>query len=225
MRPVLSLSEIAHFIFSAIEGKYASVDHEYVENCVAELSAAFQAHGDMAKIRKLVSECNSADRDITNQFVVLTLLDHDVGYFLSDGRPVKCLFEHVYGTTAQVGKRSQATVEDYGHEPINPLEVEPRLDELERLLVSVCSLETLDAMPAAKVLAFTFSRIIEIHYFSDGNGRVARFVIQLMLRCWNRPLMPLPKVRNDAVWKSAVAASVSGDLRPLEQEFRRRLLT
>lgn len=68
-------------------------------------------------------------------------------------------------------------------------------------------------------LAHVFGSVIRVHPFEDGNGRTARLFAFYALKCWGRPLFPIPKVRNDSSWKVAMDSAVAGDALKLKDEL------
>lgn len=63
----------------------------------------------------------------------------------------------------------------------------------------------------ATIMANLFFEIIRIHPFADGNGRTARFLVQLLARKWGYDYVLIPKYRNDNNWRIALDNAKSGD--------------
>lgn len=68
-----------------------------------------------------------------------------------------------------------------------------------------------------------FATIIRVHPFPDGNGRMARTMVNLYFRKWFLPYIAVPKVRNDAIWRDALHVAMDGERR-LANKFFRQLL-
>jgi len=68
-------------------------------------------------------------------------------------------------------------------------------------------------------------RIVRIHPFVDGNGRVARIFFNLIMRRYGLPYVIIPKTLNDKSMLQTLQAANQGDLEPLTNFFATLLLT
>jgi hypothetical protein len=213
----------ANFVREAILGKYR-LDAAEVRSAVTDTIWAVGGASE-AELLALLTPISSALDDIRNQTIVLLLMER-FWRFSVPPRPISALHAASQGHPGKPeGWRTEALVPDFGGVPPTPPAAIPAaIEEVERVVVAmVGALSGARVAAQAAFLAYTHAAIVRIHPFPDGNGRAARFTAQLLLRSWGRALMPLPKVRNDAAWRCALAGAIDGDSRALANEFRKRL--
>lgn len=75
----------------------------------------------------------------------------------------------------------------------------------------------------ANVLAEAFCSIINVHPFEDGNGRTARFLVQLALLKAGYEYVELPKYRNDIEWRKALDLGTQRDFSAAAAFLQKRL--
>jgi Fic family protein len=127
------------------------------------------------------------------------------------------MLEHIHAAIyghdpAHVSYRKSESVPDFAASlAVSPADVPQRAAAINRQIAGVDRLKAGDPLEQAAFLAGLFAAIIAVHPFEDGNGRTARLAVQFCLRRWGRPLLSLPKVRNDAQWRLALAKAVAGD--------------
>lgn len=68
-------------------------------------------------------------------------------------------------------------------------------------------------------------KIVEIHPFKDGNGRVARIFFNLIMRRYGLPYVIIPKTVNDKRMLKTLQAANQGNLKPLTNFFAELLLS
>lgn len=213
----------ANFVGEAILGKYHLHATE-VRRAVTETICAVGRSSEADLLARLTPISSALD-DIRNQTIVLLLMER-FWRFSVPLRPITALHAASQGHPARPeGWRTNALVPDFGGVPPTPPAAIPAaIEEVERVVVAMVR-PLSGARVAAQMgfLAYTHAAIVRIHPFADGNGRAARFTVQLLLRSWGRALMPLPKVRNDVVWRRALASAIDGDPWALTNEFRKRL--
>lgn len=212
-------------VLEATENKYAGDDQNRL--------AAFEEGWRLAANARSASELtglsqppSDADADIANQVIVLFLIERVWKLHLPEN-PVLAIHRVLTGTSNDLTDvRTTDQVADYqGSGLVDVKEVPSRRDEFERMYCAIVPKAVAsDIDLKTSLLAFIFAAIVRIHPFADANGRTARFAVQLALRAWGLPLLPLPKVRNDPGWSVALARAVeTGEMNPLENELRARL--
>lgn len=153
-------------------------------------------------------------------------MDQKSSDFAVGSSPVTRIHALASGVDPLHSLRSTRFVEDFGGDvPTRVDEVGVRLDELERLVVTLSRTKPLCDRVKATLLAHVFSSIIRIHPFQDGNGRVARFTVLYLITCWEVDPFLIPKVRNSRAWKSALASAVEGDTQDLTHVFLAELVS
>lgn len=69
---------------------------------------------------------------------------------------------------------------------------------------------------AVRIGATLFIELVRIHPFSDGNGRTARLLTNLLFRRAHLPYVAIPKVRNSNLWREALQVGFDGNFQPVE---------
>lgn len=214
----------ARFVADAIAGKYPVVTAGQVAAMVDEAAGRCWQAPDPAALRALARPVGGVEDDILNQVVCLTFIerfgaDPDLAH-----APLAILHRLASASPAEATKRSTTAVKDYPGQLPTPLsEIDARFDELQMLVRSLAEAAIGATRTRSRLLAHVFAAIIRIHYYDDGNGRLARFVVQYLMRRWQGPIIVLPKVRNDPEWKSALEQGVAGNIEPLARQFAIRL--
>ncbi len=116
-------------------------------------------------------------------------------------------------------------VPDFGGKVLTPSsEIEDELIRLAKLLARINKAEEEMPISHARLMAELFFEIVRIHPFSDGNGRTARFAVELLARKWGYEYIIIPKYRNDDEWRNALDLATTGDLSEIAEYILERLI-
>lgn len=207
-------------ILDGVLNKY-SVPQQKLENLVSQLFAA-DSHEEVEGVPKEVLA------DLSRQIETYRLVTgHDPGelYESLEHSPILTIYRSLSGSTNTNPYRVDEFVHDFGGVVPTPThEIGARLDELERMVRMFASFtEEVRPETASSVLAQTYSAIIRIHPFPDGNGRTGRYVVWYLLSSWGKDTILIPKVRNDPTWKQALDKALQGDLDKMSMFLLARL--
>ena len=212
------------FVAQAIEGKYEGLTGADIRHAVRE---ALVLCGDAATASDLFAlsrRIESALDDIANQVIVLRAIERHSDAPSLRAAPLITLHKLAYGAEISETVRTSDTVADFpGAIPTGLAETDARFAELQGLVIDLAAMPPPPTAVAAHLLAHVFAAVIRIHYFADGNGRMARFAVQYLSVSWGVGFFSLPKVRNDAGWKSALKRAISGEIGDLSREIAKRL--
>ena len=215
---------IMSIVRAATEGKYLALNADCRARILDAAWAAISGAADIDALYRLVRTPDTAEDDIHNQMVVLALLTIHPREALTTRTPVQEVHRLIHGINEQATRRRSRTVEDFDAPlPTAPDELPQRMDEFERGVFAMAHAAPRGDADASWILAHVLSGIIRIHYFEDGNGRTARLICQHLLRCWGRPLLPIPKVRNDPSWKVSLSSAMDGDIAFLARDLEARI--
>lgn len=109
--------------------------------------------------------------------------------------------------------RSEEYVRDFGGEtPTNVDDIPTGISAIKQILSRLNSrdYEGQEDLLATD-MAEAFCTIINVHPFADGNGRTARFLIQLVLLKEGFEYLELPKYRNNEDWRHALDMGTKND--------------
>lgn len=224
MNKMESISFLYFFISEAISGKYPELTSEEISNLIKK---CYKNFSNISTLEELVSNCkdiNRAQDDINNQVIALLALDKFIDAKQFKKHPMRFIHEMVYAKLSNEMKREKNHVSDYTGLLTEVSEINARFQELESLVCTLRNLPVHSPNMAAPLLAYVFAAIIRIHFFKDGNGRLARFTVQYLLRSWGAPYLALPKVRNDTVWKAALSNALNGEMEALSEFLEKRLI-
>ena len=111
------------------------------------------------------------------------------------------------------------TTEDlrgYRHHPVyirNSMHVPPSFEAVIDLMEMLCNLLRTEPEPAVRVVLGHFF-FVYIHPYMDGNGRTARFLMNLMLASGGYPWLIIPVETRDEYFAALEAASARQDIKP-----------
>lgn len=91
--------------------------------------------------------------------------------------------------------------------------VPPRAEAVRELMPAFFELLAQEPEPAVRVVLGHFA-FVYIHPYADGNGRMGRFLMNLMLAAGGYPWLVIPRAARDAYMAALESASVDGDIRP-----------
>lgn len=221
-----NITAYVRFMVGAIAEKYRGVVPDQVASLVAASVECCRRASDSLALRALARPIGDVEDDVLNQVLTLNFIER----FSDDPDlvrvPLSTLHMLTSANSSELTRRCSEEVADYqGRLPTPLSEIDARFDELQ-LMVRTLANEAIGTTESRNwLLAHVFAAIIRIHYYGDGNGRLARFTVQYLSRRWKGPLIIIPKVRNDPDWKFALEQGVAGNIEPLAQQFAVRLLS
>jgi fido (protein-threonine AMPylation protein) len=218
------LSEYQCFVAVAIEGKYEGFSDTDRHSAVGEAMALCDTAETLTDLFGNSRQIASPRDDVINQVVVLNAISRFSEDSLMKKTPLETLHRLAYGTPISEMVRSTRFVEGYPDPiPTELSQTNARFSELQGLVVNLSGMPSPSVPVAAHLMAHVFSAVIRIHYFSDGNGRVARFAAQYLSSAWGFGFFNIPKVHNDLLWKSALRNAITGDIKDLAAQISKRL--
>ena len=222
----LTISVARAVISGALEGKYESCGEAEFELRILEDWNATARVSSESELLSFLSPTEDLLTDIMNHVVVLQVIERFWRMRPAMPKPIRQIHQAIYGVPGLApDMRTSQYIGDFGGViPTEVADVSGALTELELVIERLNPVLRHHAADIQAVfLAHVFSSIIRVHPFSDGNGRAARMIVQYCLRCWDRPFLPLPKVRNVPTWHNALERAVEGEQNALVQEFISRM--
>jgi fido (protein-threonine AMPylation protein) len=161
--------------------------------------------------------------DVRNQVVTLLRLEKDWAARIPPNLDLTTIHQALYGDRGQgQAFRTSQFVEDYdGSPPTQLSEIAASLQKINSRLSLVDDLRGEPLALKADYLAWVVSKVIAVHAFVDGNGRLARVAAQYCLRRWGMDFIPIPKVRNAPRYKAALHHAIDGERSALADYFQR----
>ena len=215
---------LRRIIGGALEGKYSGVDAVEVRRLVEASYTILGPLRSAPQIAKQVRPLDGPESDIWNQTCTLLLIERKWRSKLPSG-PIKCLHRALGFGFGASSLRNSVHVPDFGGAPPTaPQDVGGALHQMELAMEQLApGLRNSNVVVQSRFLAYLVASIIRVHPFEDGNGRAARMVVQLCVRLWGLPFVPLPKVRNDKKWRRALTRAVEGRIDMLSAELQTRI--
>jgi fido (protein-threonine AMPylation protein) len=222
MRPRF-VDQVRLLVEDAVAGKYPSVSAESILGWVTKVNRVLETRGPSGV---KVSPTNDFGSDVVNQTICLWQIENIWRKGALPSGILRAVHRTAYGLFESAPQlRETATVKDFERDFLTrPSEISMKLAELEIEFLGGLSLKAAGRTAQADFLAKFWGKFIAVHPFQDGNGRTVRLATQLLLRRWNYPFLPLPKVRNDPTWKAALHSAVQGRPSDLAAIFDRKLL-
>jgi fido (protein-threonine AMPylation protein) len=219
-----SIGQYEAFVAQAIEGKYESFSDADIRSSVREAVVLCETAETSTELFANSRRIASPRDDVINQVVVL----HAITRFSDDpalrAAPLAALHRLAYGAEIFETTRNTRVVEGFPGPVLTKLsETDARFSELQGLVIDLAKIPSPPVPVAAHLMAHVFAAVIRIHYFGDGNGRVARFAVQYLSATWGLGYFNVPKVRNDTLWKSALRNAIFGDIKDLATQISQRL--
>ena len=212
----------AEIICEATRGKYEEFDERKVSEFVTLTLFAIDDAPSGRVPQTLTVDFSS---DVRNQTICLEFIYSHWSIEKLRPNALETIHAVAYGSTINSSQlRRTNFVEDFSGElKVSPTDIPSQLIGLNKFLAISDQLRFKDLNEKCLFLAELNGRLIGIHPFQDGNGRVARFATLLVLSRWNLPWFSTPKVRNDLDWKQALDKAVKGDYGALAQQYEMRI--
>jgi len=212
------MSEIAKVISFALVGKYNDLSEPEIYDIIKRVKM-----GDDLDKQRSEDSFEEFYQDIVNQIRCMEMIDTQWYKQDIDISMIWRLNAYSRGLHLHdVESRTHDDIPDYeGRIPTKSEDIKSSITLLENSLEELqrAVLENNTNAYIARHMAKIFALIIRIHPFEDGNGRTARFMIQLVNRKLNKNYMVIPKYRNDKVWAETLNSAVKGDLSLLTEYF------
>ncbi|MCK5617082.1 Fic family protein [Candidatus Pacearchaeota archaeon] len=197
-------------VWSGIAGKYPDINEEIVYALAKEWTEA-----------ELNNE-NIILQDVNNQFNALNKLEYDWDQRKFDLSYLIDLYTTAIGTSNGVDswRKSQFEISNGFTTQLLPKDIITQMNAFGSFLEAAnFIIENASVQTILWIVSFTHSRIIYIHPFPDGNGRVARILVNAILHRGGFPYIPIPKVKNSQSLLCALQESFKGNYNPLLKEY------
>jgi hypothetical protein len=128
-------------------------------------------------------------------------------------------YEQLFSPAVTAKILTAENLSGYRRHPVyirNSMHVPPNFDALIDLMEMLCDLLSTEPEPAVRVVLGHFF-FVYIHPYMDGNGRTARFLMNLMLAAGGYPWLIIPVESRDNYFASLEVASTRQDIKPFTQ--------
>jgi Fic family protein len=125
-------------------------------------------------------------------------------------------YRELMAPEVNAGLRRPADLAGYRNEPVRirrSRHIPARSEAVRDLIPAFFELLKTEGDPAARVVLGHFV-FVYIHPYSDGNGRIGRFLMNVMMTAGGYPWTVVPIDRRDTYMASLEKGSVSGDIEP-----------
>jgi hypothetical protein len=128
-------------------------------------------------------------------------------------------YRELFGPSVTAGIVKPADLAGYRSGPVyirRSMHVPPNQEAVRVLLPTFFELLEREQEPAVRVVLGHFI-FVYIHPYHDGNGRIGRFLMNLMFASGGYPWTVIPLERRDGYMAALESASVGGDIKPFAQ--------
>ena len=128
-------------------------------------------------------------------------------------------YRELFGPSVTAGIVKPAGLAGYRSGPVyirRSMHVPPNHEAVRELMPTLFELLEREQEPAVRVVLGHFM-FVYIHPYHDGNGRMGRFLMNLMFAAGGYPWTVIPLQRRDQYMAALESASVGGDIKPFAQ--------
>jgi hypothetical protein len=128
-------------------------------------------------------------------------------------------YRELFGPSVTAGILKPADLAGYRGGPVyirRSMHVPPNAEAVRELMPTFFELLEREEEPAVRVVLGHFI-FVYIHPYYDGNGRMGRFLMNLMFAAGGYPWTVIPLQRRDQYMAALESASVGGDIEPFAQ--------
>ena len=128
-------------------------------------------------------------------------------------------YRHLFAPSVTAGIVKTADLAGYRNGPVfirKSLHAPPSHEAVRDMMPLLFELLTEETDPAVRVVLGHFI-FVNIHPYVDGNGRMGRFLMNVMLAAGGYPWTVIPVERRNNYMQSLESASVGGDIRPFTE--------
>ena len=213
-------------VAASLLGKYTPWDYDRLFRCIARISGS-PTDGDLQNCAGESSPGPKAlQEDAARQLDILRRIDgewRDIPLTIDLLTKINAISRNLKDSHELF--RTVDLVSDFGGRAlVASSDIEEQLHILKKLLQKAELASVKSKREHAKLLASLFFEIIRIHPFADGNGRTARFMVQLLARKWGYDYVVIPKYRNDDAWRAALDSAKAGNCNPMTDYIFHRLI-
>lgn len=215
---------------SAYELVAHSIFRKYSERSIFELAKLAEEqdnlfHSLSSNLGKRSRLLDEESRDIARQIEALSEIENTLVLQRPKRGIVSVVHSLAIGKVGEVADyRTTNFIPDFGGLTLTDFQDVPeKIYALEGLLCDPLSTISASLDELSYFLAEVFCSIIEIHPYSDANGRTARLLVQVFVRRRGRNFLIIPKYRNSAEWRECLNLGLSGNLHPMQSFFRNRI--
>ncbi len=126
-------------------------------------------------------------------------------------------YRELFGPSVTAGILRPADLAGYRNAPVyirRSMHTPPNIEAVRKLMPALFELLEQEPEPSVRVVLGHFM-FVYIHPYMDGNGRIGRFLMNLMLASGGYPWTIVPLERRADYMAALERASVDGDIRPL----------